>query len=399
MRGARIPPLPRTRKYDGGVPRTEVPQETVEAFARLGRSSPIDVFEGALLVSRLIDAHADVEKARERVAGLARRVAARRAAGTAPLEALREILFEEEGFAGDSESYDEPPNCSVVHALTVGRGMPITLSILVQEVGRRSGVELEGVGLPGHFVLGGDGLPDGFYLDPFHGGVVCDAEELGRRVSEIFGAEIALSPDAFAPDRPVSILRRVLSNLRRSFERRHRYEEALGVVDCAEALDPSDPSVMRERGLLLLKAGEPLQALEALEEYRRAASGEDADAVAKLIATVRAEEENPESSAGSRRIFTLGEARALLPRVRERTSEAVNRYASLGEGNEASEEERQTILSEWAKEMTDLGVEIKGLWLVDFDSGAGYYCWKYPEPSLDYFHGYEEGFAGRLPLQ
>ena len=43
--------------------------------------------------------------------------------------------------------------------------------------------------------------------------------------------------------------------------------------------------------------------------------------------------------------------------------------------------------------------EIKGLWLVDFDSGAGYYCWKYPEPSLDYFHGYEEGFAGRLPLQ
>ena len=49
--------------------------------------------------------------------------------------------------------------------------------------------------------------------------------------------------------------------------------------------------------------------------------------------------------------------------------------------------------------MRSLGLEIKGLWLVDFDSGAGYYCWKYPEPAIDHFHGYEEGFAGRLPLQ
>ena len=56
-------------------------------------------------------------------------------------------------------------------------------------------------------------------------------------------------------------------------------------------------------------------------------------------------------------------------------------------------------MREWAREILSLGVVIKGLWLVDFDSGAGYYCWKYPEPSLEYFHGYEEGFSGRLPLQ
>ena len=44
-----------------------------------------------------------------------------------------------------------------------------------------------------------------------------------------------------------------------------------------------------------------------------------------------------------------------------------------------------------------MGLEIKGLWLVDFDSGAGYYCWKYPESSLGHFHGYDEGFSGRVP--
>ena len=64
-----------------------------------------------------------------------------------------------------------------------------------------------------------------------------------------------------------------------------------------------------------------------------------------------------------------------------------------------SENERQGVVGEWARVILSLGAEIKGLWLVDFDSGAGYYCWKYPEAALEYFHGYEEGFAGRLPLQ
>jgi hypothetical protein len=85
--------------------------------------------------------------------------------------------------------------------------------------------------------------------------------------------------------------------------------------------------------------------------------------------------------------------------VKEITSDAVFRYARLGETSSESDEERQGIVRDWAREILSLGVVIKGLWLVDFDSGAGYYCWKYPEPSLEYFHGYDEGFAGRLPLQ
>ena len=46
-----------------------------------------------------------------------------------------------------------------------------------------------------------------------------------------------------------------------------------------------------------------------------------------------------------------------------------------------------------------MGIEVKGLWLIDFDNGSGYYCWQYPEESLQYFHGYEEGFGGRVKLQ
>jgi regulator of sirC expression with transglutaminase-like and TPR domain len=375
------------------------PPEAVEAFRRLGESSAVDLFEGALLVARLIDPQADLEGARTRVEQLAARVSDRRAAGLPPLEALRGVLFAEEGYAGDTESYDEPPNCSVVHVLAAGRGMPITLSIVVREVGRRAGVALEGVGLPGHFVLGGAALPEGLYLDPFQGGILCDAGSLGRRVAAIFETDVELSPEAFAPDPPLHVLRRVLANLRRSYERRHRYEEALEVLDCAEALEPDDPSARRERGLLLLKAGRAEEALGAFEQYVATASGEDAEAVEKLIGIVRDQAARPDGEARvEKRVFTLEQARSLLPRIRERTSEAVSRFSLLGSGGEEIEEERQKVLREWAREMEALGVEIKGPWLVDFDSGAGYYCWKHPERSLEFFHGYEEGFAGRLPL-
>ena len=367
------------------------------AFRRLAESPEIDLFEGALLVSLLVDSDSDLVAARARVGELARKVSERRRAGDDGISALREVLFEVEGFRGDSEQYDEPPNCSVAHALQSRRGMPITLSILAIEVGRRAGLSLEGVGLPGHFVVAGAELPEGQFLDPFRGGVLCDADDLTRRVGETFGAEVELAPDVFAPDPPRVILRRVLSNLRRSYEKRHRFEEALAVLECAEALDPDDPGLRRERGLLLLRMGRPGEGVAALESYLGDAPEEDADALRRLVRVVREQSGDP-GAAAERKVFTLQEARTLLPRIRERTSDAVSRYARLPMGAEA-EAERQTILREWASEIARLGVEIKGPWLVDFDSGAGYYCWKYPERGLEYFHGYEEGFAGRVPLQ
>lgn len=108
-----------------------------------------------------------------------------------------------------------------------------------------------------------------------------------------------------------------------------------------------------------------------------------------------------------KKTFTFEEARALLPEVRERTRRAVEALANLtvpaDEGREAAEERAEKAvaltLSSWASEIEGLGIEVKGPWLVDFDSGAGYYCWKWPEESLSFFHGYQEGFSGRIRLQ
>ena len=107
-----------------------------------------------------------------------------------------------------------------------------------------------------------------------------------------------------------------------------------------------------------------------------------------------------------RRTFTYDEACALLPEVRTRTAAAAAQVevieADVEAGRLRPEDGRQRtdeIVTAWANDLLARGIEVKGLWLVDFDNGSGYYCWKHPEPALQFFHGYEDGFRGRIRIQ
>ena len=99
-----------------------------------------------------------------------------------------------------------------------------------------------------------------------------------------------------------------------------------------------------------------------------------------------------------RKVFTYEEAAALLPEAQRITAEAFAEVESLPE-SESAIIESERIITDWAGAIIELGIEVKGLWLIDFDNGSGYYCWQHPEPSLQYFHGYDEGFSGRVKLQ
>jgi len=98
-----------------------------------------------------------------------------------------------------------------------------------------------------------------------------------------------------------------------------------------------------------------------------------------------------------KKIFSYEDAAALLPEVHRLTAAAVEEVDALA--NDAPRDEAQRIVAAWADSIMKLGIEVKGLWLIDFDNGSGYYCWQYPEESLQYFHGYEDGFSGRVKLQ
>ncbi len=107
---------------------------------------------------------------------------------------------------------------------------------------------------------------------------------------------------------------------------------------------------------------------------------------------------------GQKKRFTLDEASEILPTVRRVTERAIKNIESIRSNylddpaGKAAELEVQAVIGTWAEQIERLGCEPKGLWLVDFDNGAGYYCWRYPETRLDFFHSYGDGFGGRIPI-
>lgn len=110
----------------------------------------------------------------------------------------------------------------------------------------------------------------------------------------------------------------------------------------------------------------------------------------------------------NKRIFSYDEALETFPLVRDLTAAAVRQIEALankvGSRDELDtrrdqlEEARERIVRAWAREITSIGCEVKGVWLVDWDSGDGYYCWQFPEQAIAFFHTYDEGFTGRIPI-
>ncbi len=108
-------------------------------------------------------------------------------------------------------------------------------------------------------------------------------------------------------------------------------------------------------------------------------------------------------------IFSYRQALESLPQVRQITLDAVERVEALSHRIQSREELRRklpeieaatrSIFDDWQRRIRSLGCHPKGMWLVDWDSGDGYYCWRYPEPTIGHHHGYVEGFEGRVPIQ
>ena len=113
-----------------------------------------------------------------------------------------------------------------------------------------------------------------------------------------------------------------------------------------------------------------------------------------------------EEKSHDRKVFSYGEAVGMLPEVRRLTEEAHQQVTALttqaadsGATRKEVEELVGEVIRDWAQALVAKGLEVKGLWLVDWDNGSGYYCWKHPEDGLHYFHSYEEGFRGRMRIQ
>jgi regulator of sirC expression with transglutaminase-like and TPR domain len=174
---------------------------------------PLD--EATLCVAAVLDPPVDVEANLEVLDALA---------GSCPaptLDSLVRHLFGAagEGFRGNRDDYYDPRNSLVHEVLRRRVGIPITLCIVAMEVGRRLGVPMDGVGMPGHFLLR-DKVDPTVFCDPFHGGRFLDAAGCERLFRSTVGTERPWFPGFLDPVPRPAIVARVLANLQQVYERR-----------------------------------------------------------------------------------------------------------------------------------------------------------------------------------
>lgn len=148
----------------------------------------------------------------------------------AEADACRELLGDTYGFAGDEDEYDHPDNSMLDLVVARRSGLPILLSAVYVEVARRARVQLEGVGLPGHFVVAHFGVRPPLLLDPFNGG--CQVEG-------------GVDPLHVRPWGPHETALRMLNNLVGSYERRGDIGRAIRAAELRLLL-PAGPKLRDE---------------------------------------------------------------------------------------------------------------------------------------------------------
>jgi regulator of sirC expression with transglutaminase-like and TPR domain len=145
---------------------------------------------------------------------------------------LRRVLAIREGYGGNVDDFGNPDNSFLNRVLETRRGIPISLSLIWIEVGRRVGIDMEGVGLPGHFlVYAGKQL-----VDPFHYGEAIGADEAAALVASSLGGAPRLNPAWLEPVTTPELIARMLRNLEARYSELNESDRHPWVGECLAGL-------------------------------------------------------------------------------------------------------------------------------------------------------------------
>jgi regulator of sirC expression with transglutaminase-like and TPR domain len=252
----------------------------LEPFARLiaGEDARIDLARACLLIAQDAYPELDLERYLGEIERMSTRLRARLPQSCGAEErvvALNQFLYEDLGYWGNTDDYYDPRNSYLNEVIERRTGIPITMSILYMELGRRIGLPLEGVSFPGHFLVRLPLRGGMLVLDPFAGGAPQSEDELRSRVKRVI-------PDGVADDLPASelpldqflepathrqILTRVLRNLKGIYRETDKPERMLDVLNRMLILTPDASAELRDRGYVYQRLECYRAALKDLSDY------------------------------------------------------------------------------------------------------------------------------------
>ena len=239
--------------------------------AAVARPEPeINLATAALLIAAEEYPQLTPEPYLRRLDELAERVRDRVWDEMAPVVVLQDVsrvLFEEEGYRGNSEDYYDPRNSFLNDVMDRRVGIPITLSVLYLEVGWRLGLPLHGVNFPGHFLVRYEGEALQLLVDPFQRGMVRFEDEAQDLLDHVYGGSVRMQPEFLRKADRKDILSRILANLKGNYLNRRDDYRALAAIERLLLLRPDSPDEERDRGIVLTRLGRHSEAAGALQRY------------------------------------------------------------------------------------------------------------------------------------
>jgi len=256
-------------------------------FSDLVAEAEIPLAQGALLIACEEYPALDVPAYVTRIETMASELRAgwpESATLEARLAALNDYLFGRLRFRGNDGDYFDPRNSFLNDVLDRRTGIPITLSTVYLEVGRRVGLNVEGVGLPGHFIV----RVDDRLVDPYAGGTLLSHADCQRRLDRIYEGRKQLDASMLEPCPARAMLERMLRNLKAIYVKNGDALRALGVVELLLRLEPGSAGELRDRALLHAELGCYGFAARDLEELLlRVPAAPDAGSLPSRIADLR----------------------------------------------------------------------------------------------------------------
>ena len=223
-----------------------------------GPEAALPLDEAALLIAAHAHPGLDVAAQLQRIDQLAAGVR------EPTLTGLRRHLFAELGFAGDEDDYYDPRNSYLDTVLDRRVGIPITLSVLLMEVGRRLGVPLDGVSMPGHFLVR-DKVDPEVFVDPFARGRELDRRGAELRFHAIQGPGAVFDPSFLAPVGRRAIVARMLANLETAATMRNDTSTLAWVLRLRTSLPDAAEADRRKLASVLAATGRFVEAADVFD--------------------------------------------------------------------------------------------------------------------------------------
>ena len=249
----------------------------------------IDLARGALLIAKAAYPDLNASLYLKRLDRMAASVKLDVTADSEPaaiVARLNHILFEQERFRGNRKDYYDPDNSFLNRVLDRKTGIPITLSLIYIEVGRRLSLDVRGIGLPGHFITALYHPSGKIYVDPFNRGEIRTVDECLQIVRTHMGNAVAPDLHWLQPIGRKELLARMLRNLKLIYAQQNNDVMLFKTTHWILTLQPEASAERSERAMLYEAMGNPIRAVKDWERY--IANIDDP----KIVTSVRARIEN-----------------------------------------------------------------------------------------------------------